>query len=59
MPKFPHVFFGSDNTNMLSCDEFHAVLEKDGWISQADNQEAIQDLQNLSKEEIISYFVQE
>lgn len=57
LPKFPHVFFGSDNTELLNVDEFFDVLVQDGWINmQIDSQESLQELHSLSKEELISYF---
>lgn len=56
LPKFPHVFFWSDNTRMLSVDEFTEVLKKDGWINSYNIQESLTDLESLSKEDILNYF---
>lgn len=59
LPKFPHVFFGSDNTKILSVDEFYDVLVRDWWIKSDSQKDAIQELELLSKEEVISYFKQQ
>ena len=59
LPSFSHVYFGSNNTNLLSVEEFYAILEKDGWINSVFPKDSLQELETLSKEELISYFTQQ
>ncbi len=58
LPKFPHVFFGSNNTKILTVDNFSDILVKDGWLDYK-TKDSVKDLESFSKEEIISYFQQE
>ncbi len=57
LQKIPHAFFGSNNTHMLSTQEFELILKKDGWIDSAkDPRDSSLDLESLSKNELLNYF---
>jgi hypothetical protein len=44
---------------MLSIDQFYDILVRDGWIDNTVNKDSVRNLDDLSKEEIISYFQQQ
>lgn len=58
LPKIEQSFFASNNTNMLSAQEFVETLRKDWWFNHIEQTKtAIQELEQLSKDEIIKYFL--
>lgn len=56
LEKFKHTFFWSDNTNLLSPTEFIEMLKLDGWFSDIVEKDSLDELQKMSKEEILNYF---
>lgn len=49
-------YFWSNNTKLLTPDEFVDMLKKDWWFSDILNKESIIELEKMSKEELLEYF---
>jgi UDP-N-acetylglucosamine 4,6-dehydratase/5-epimerase len=56
LEKFHHEYFGSNNTTLLTADEFVEMLKLDGWFNDMLNKESIHELEKLSKEELLDFF---
>lgn len=56
LKKFNFPFFWSDNTNLLTPEEFIEMLKLDWWFSEIINKDSLSDLDKMSKEDILNYF---
>jgi len=56
LEKFKHIFFWSDNTNLLTPDKFIEMLKLDWWFSDIVKKDSLDELEKMSKDEILNYF---
>lgn len=56
LEKFKYSFFWSDNTNLLTSDEFINMLKLDWWFSDLVKKESLNELDKMSKEDLLNYF---
>jgi hypothetical protein len=55
LEKFPHEYFGSNNTTLLTAEEFIQMLKLDGWFTDILTKESIHQLEKLSKDELLDF----
>lgn len=56
LSKFEYEFFWSNNTHLLTSKEFIKMLELDWWFSNILKKESINELDSMSKEELLNFF---
>jgi hypothetical protein len=56
LEKFKFNFFGSDNTTLLSPDEFINMLKLDWWFSEIVNKDSLSELEKMDRDELLNYF---
>ena len=55
LPRITLPYFSSNNATILSVEDFISLLKDDGWDTSA-QKDSVQELENLSKEELLGYF---
>jgi len=56
LEKIKHLFFWSNNTQLLNPEEFIDMLKLDWWFSEMLDKDSINEMERMTKEELLNFF---